>query len=245
MMTTSRRLTVLGWAAFALVAASLMASAGRNARAANQNPTPTLPPPHFGLPFGTPPGASTWYVSQFYGNTPFAYSLRNSTYSGSQGLHSGVDFGAPCGTPVVAIGDGMVVEVDNPVFGLVPHELTLQHPGGYLSFYGHLLETPTLAIGDQVRAGQVIAKTGDPDETCHSRPHLHLEIRDWSYRVAYDPVTLIDADWDSLALFGPYEPFARDLDQPRRWVTPPDQPDLRFGDPPYNDYQRPWPPLDW
>lgn len=236
MKTLRRLLMISGGVALTLI---LVTGPAGDARAQSTSP-------HFRLPFDTPPGVSTWYVSQFYGNTPYAYAARNALYVQSQGLHSGVDFGAPCGTQIVAIGDGKVVEVDNPVFGLVPHQLTIQHPQGYLSFYGHLLEKPSLAVGDEVKAGQVVALTGDPDETCHSRPHLHLEIRDLTYRLVYNPVNLIDADWDTLALFGPFQPpFEIDQDNPRRWVLPPDQPDVRFGDLPANDYQRPWPPLDW
>jgi len=39
------------------------------------------------------------------------------------------------------------------------------------------LERAHLAPGEPVKRGQIIALTGDPDETCTSRPHLHLEIR--------------------------------------------------------------------
>jgi hypothetical protein len=118
------------------------------------------------------------------------------------------------------------------------------HPDlGYASFYGHLLETPALYVGQGVAKGQVIALTGDPDATCTSRPHLHLEIRDLSYYVAYNPVPLIDADWATIALLGSGG-FQRDLDNPRRWVTPFDQPEVRFGEGMLNEYARPWPP-DW
>lgn len=213
--------------------------------AAQPTPTAPLPEPHFRLPFETPPGASTWYVSQFYGNTPLAYDRRVDWYSAGQGLHFGVDFAARCGTPVVAIGDGEVWEVDNLSHGAAPHNLTILHPNGYASFYGHLLEQPTLRFGDKVTAGQRIALTGDPDETCKSRPHLHLEIRDKTMGYAYNPVLLIDTDWDSLALFGPFQKFSRNLDNPRQWVTPFDQPMVDFGAGLLNDYDRPWPPEDW
>ena len=232
--------TTAGGVAIALSVAILLALPSADAHAQPQ------PSPHFRLPFDTPPGFSTWYVIQFYGNTGYAYANRNALYVQSQGLHSGVDFGAPCGTQVVAIGDGTVVEVDNPAFGLAPHELTIRHPQGYLSFYGHLLEKPRLGIGAQVRASQPIALTGDPDGTCHSRPHLHLEIRDLTYRNAYNPVTLIDADWNTLALFGSYQPdFETNVDSPRQWVSPAGQPDLRFNGPLVNDYAHPWPPAGW
>src|SRR5438270_6210803 len=67
----------------------------------------------FGLPFAMPPGASTWLFIQAYGNTALAYHWRVSEYGLGQGLHFGVDLAARCGTPIVAIGDGVVLEVDN------------------------------------------------------------------------------------------------------------------------------------
>jgi len=143
----------------------------------------------FGLPFVEPPGPSTWLMVQPYGNTVGAFRQRNTTYRAGQGLHFGIDFAARCGTPVVAIGDGVVSEVDAMFHGAGPHNLTIDHPNGYASFYGHLLERPALSPGQPVRRGQVVAKVGDPDGTCRSRPHLHLEIRDApGHRRAYNPV---------------------------------------------------------
>ena len=120
----------------------------------------------------------------------------------------------------------------------------IDHTNGYASFYGHLLERPDLQPGQVVAAGQVVAKVGDPDSTCSSRPHLHLEIRNAGrYDRAYNPVTLIEADWDALALVGPFTPgFARDLSDPRRWQSLADQPDVAFWGPMLNDYASPWPP---
>lgn len=200
----------------------------------------------FRLPFASPPGPSTWYLVQPYGNTTGAYYWRATTYRAGQGLHFGIDFSAPCGTPIVAIGAGIVSKVDAAYHGSLPHNLMIDHPQlGYASFYGHLLERPNLKVGQQVERGEVIALSGDPDATCRSRPHLHLEIRDLTYAHAYNPVLLIDADWDSLALISPYgRGFARDLDNPRRWQFMDDQPQVTFGGPLLNDYANPW-PLDW
>ncbi len=202
--------------------------------------------PPFRLPFLEAPGPNTWLLGQAYGNTTGAYRQRNSAYSAGQGIHFGVDFSAPCGTPIVAIGDGVVTKVDAREHGSAPHNLMIDHANGYASFYGHLLETPELFVGQKVDAGQEIAKVGDPDETCYSRPHLHLEIRNAGlYNKAYNPVLLIDADWDSLALIGSFSTgFARDLDNPHRWQTLYDQPDISFWWPLLNDYQNIWPP-DW
>jgi murein DD-endopeptidase MepM/ murein hydrolase activator NlpD len=206
---------------------------------------PTTNERPFGLPFDTPPGPSTWLFIQAYGNTISAYRWRVSQYGAGQGLHFGLDFAARCGTPVVAIGEGVVMEVDNLSHGAGPHNLIIQHPNGYASLYGHLLERAHLVGGDHVRRGQVIALTGDPDKTCTSRPHLHLEIRSApDLSRAVNPIPLIDANWDALSITGGAGRFERDLNQPRQWQYLDDQPDVRFGGKLLNEYAQPW-PLDW
>ena len=202
--------------------------------------------PPFGLPFSNPPGPGTWLLVQPYGNTVGAHRQRTTTYAAGQGMHFGVDLSARCGYPIVAIGDGVVTKVDAMEHGSAPHNLMIDHANGYASFYGHLLERPNLQVGQVVQRGQVVAKVGDPDETCTSRPHLHLEIRNAGvYNQAYNPITLINADWDSLALVGPVaRGFARDLGDPRRWQHLDDQPDVSFWGSRLNDYANPW-PLEW
>lgn len=200
----------------------------------------------FGLPFDTPPGPSTWLLGQPFGNTTTAYRWRISTYGAGQGLHFGIDFSARCGTTVVAIGDGVVAKVDATEHGAGPHNLMINHTNGFASFYGHLYERPRLAPGDPIERGQPVGLTGDPDLTCTSRPHLHLEVRDAGiYRHAYNPVVLIDADWNALSLAGPFgRGFERDLDNPRQWQHLDDQPEVAFGGALLNQYARPWPP-EW
>ncbi|WP_376792711.1 M23 family metallopeptidase [Thermoflexus sp.] len=234
---------------FALLITGAFADPSLSA-SSSQVPPPTssqaLQERPFGLPFAEPPGPSTWLMVQPYGNTVGAFRQRNTTYRAGQGLHFGIDLAARCGTPIVAIGDGVVSEVDAAFHGAGPHNLMIDHPNGYASFYGHLLERPALSPGQPVRRGQVIAKVGDPDGTCRSRPHLHLEIRDApAHRRAYNPVLLIEADWDSLALVGGFSRgFQRDLTDPRRWQFLEDQPEVIFGGPLLNDFAVPWPP-EW
>jgi murein DD-endopeptidase MepM/ murein hydrolase activator NlpD len=175
-----------------------------------------------------------------------------------------VDLSAACGTPIAAIGDGVVAKVDDLRHGSAPHNLMIDHPNGYASFYGHLLEMPALVVGQSVRQGENVAGVGDPEGYCPGwlaardsgsgngegripfRPHLHLEIRNaGEYNHAYNPILLIEADWDSLALTGASGlGFARDLDDPRRWQFLADQPEVSFWGARLNDYANPW-PLEW
>ncbi len=240
-----------------LLALTLILSGPRSQPAAAQDAgsAPQIVPPApesaapdgrpFIMPFTEPAGPDTWLMGQPYGNTTGAYRQRRSTYAAGQGVHFGVDLGAPCGTPIVAMADGVVFAADAMSFGSAPHNLMIDHPDlGYATFYGHLLERPALTPGQPVSRGQVVALSGDSQGVgCNGRPHLHLEIRDLRHVRKYNPVLLVQADWDSLALIGPFgRAFQRDLDRPRLWQHLDDQPETVIGGPLLNDFARPWPP---
>ncbi len=228
-------LRFITWVLLIVSCVSLLSSG--TARAQTQTP--------FSLPFNVPPGPSAWLAGQQYGNTIGAYNNGKYWYGAGQGLHFGLDLSAPCGTPVVAIADGVVDQVDNFTFGLLPHNLTIVHPDlPYTSVYGHLLERPNLRKGQIVKRGEVIARTGDPDNTCVSRPHLHLEIRSRDYRTTYNPSNLVDADWSMLSTIGSFGSgvFAKDLYNPNRWQIIGDQPDIKLSGATLNRYRAVWPP---
>ena len=90
--------------------------------------------------------------------------------------HKGVDFRVPVGTPVKATFDAVVMRRNwNP--GSNGNALDLREDGGagrsvYLL---HLSEIPPeLRVGDHVKLGQVVAKSGN---TGHSfAPHLHYQL---------------------------------------------------------------------
>ncbi len=203
---------------------------------------PTRP---FGLPFAGPSGPATWHLSQPYGNTVYAYFERRGLYANGQGLHFGTDFAAPCGTPVLAIGDGTVRSVDGPG-GSLPHNLAIEHDNDLVSFYGHLLEKPRISVGARVVRGDAVALSGDMTGTCYSSPHLHLEIRDRSMTSLMNPVALVEADWHRIALLGSAPvSFERDLIEPGKWQSIDDQPDVRLGGPLLNEFANAWPSDGW
>ncbi|MFN8379798.1 MAG: M23 family metallopeptidase [Anaerolineae bacterium] len=200
----------------------------------------------FILPIASPPGPGTWLFGQAYGNTLGAFLQGQNWYEAGQRLHFGLDLSMPCGTELVAIGDGTVLFVDDLGFGSGPHNLLVRHDSPQLvSLYGHLLERPALNPGDRVTKGQVVALSGDPDETCESRPHLHLELRSLDYFTTVNPLDFIDANWHALTVVGPfiYPLFQQNLDDARRWMDLYDQPNVAFGGPPLNDYAAPYPDL--
>jgi hypothetical protein len=94
-----------------------------------------------------------------------------------------------------------------------------------------------------VRQGDVVGYSGDPDETCDSRPHLHFEVRAMDYVTAYNPVDYIEANWHALTAIGSfsYPLFEQDLDNSRQWMSVDDQPIVRFWGQALNDYAAPFP----
>jgi len=87
-------------------------------------------------------------------------------------LHNGIDIGTPVGTDVVAPQAGTVhVAATNPTSG---NYLIIDHGHGVRTSYCHLSEH-VAAQGDEVDAGQLIAKTGNTGRS--TGPHLHYIVR--------------------------------------------------------------------
>lgn len=86
--------------------------------------------------------------------------------------HNGVDVALPIGTPVHAPGDGVVSMVaTHPSGGL---SLAIIHQGLARTGYAHLC-TVCVSEGDNVRAGQVVAYSGNSGRS--TGPHLHLTLQ--------------------------------------------------------------------
>lgn len=226
---------------FATRTATLLLAITVFATFGHSDPSQASTPP-FNLPMAGPPGPSTWYVSQWYGNTVTAHRNAADLYSRGQGIHFGVDFAAPCGTDVYAIGDGIVHAVDGP-YGSPPHNVVVNHGNDLFSLYGHLQVRSSLTPGQPIARGERVGQTGDPaTDRCDRAPHLHLEIRTAGMSEAINPVPLIDADWRLLTIGADTTGtgFAVDLTAPRRWQQISDQPSIRFGEPWINDYPDAW-----
>ena len=206
-------------------------------------PQTALSPPHSppcSLPFAGAPSAETWFLTQWYGNTAFAYRMRDEFYESGQGLHFGIDLSAPCNTPILAIGDGRVVEIDG-VRRAWPHHLILEHENGLYSLYGHLRERSRLQVGDTVQRGAQVGISGDSaTHHCDGSPHLHLEIRSERLNKATNPIHWIEADWPAATLGLTEAHFQMDLHEPTRWQSIYEQPDIRFWDPITNNYNASW-----
>lgn len=114
---------------------------------------------------------------------PLEYRYISSGFSGSRadpisgvvGGHHAIDYAAALGTPVRAVGDGMVESVGWNKQGL-GNLITIHHNGTYTTQYGHLSGfAKTTRTGAKVVQGQIIGFVGS---TGHSTgPHLHYQIR--------------------------------------------------------------------
>lgn len=198
----------------------------------------------FIMPVAGESSPSTWILGQPYGNTTGAFVSGANSYSAGQFLHFGIDISMACGTPLVAVADGVVDSVDNRNRGSAPHNLLLTFPDiGITVLYGHLLERPNLVAGQPVKQGEVVALSGEPEGDCNGRTHLHFEVRSLDHRIAYNPIHYIEAPWHSLlGIDARSRPaFQRDLTNPRRWMSLEDQPDVHFGGVRLNNYTQTWP----
>lgn len=88
--------------------------------------------------------------------------------------HLGVDYGAPTGTPVKAVGDGVVVK--RGWAGGYGNQIVLKHEAGLESWYAHLSGYARgLKKGQRVRQGQVIGFVGSTGLS--TGPHLDFRLK--------------------------------------------------------------------
>jgi len=118
------------------------------------------------------------------------------------GIHEGVDFPAPSGTPVVAAAAGRVVRVDTSfldwtreqqdialdealTLGYTPaatldrirgRQVWIDHGKGVVTRYAHLAAVGPLTVGQMVEAGTPIGAVGSSGYP-QGGPHLHFEVR--------------------------------------------------------------------
>ena len=99
-------------------------------------------------------------------------------------MHEGIDLAGPMGSPIVAVGDGVVIDAGPAEgFGLW---VVIQHPNGDVTVYGHMYHY-YVTVGQHVTAGQHIADIGANGQS--TGPHLHFGVRQGGPNGPYiDPV---------------------------------------------------------
>jgi murein DD-endopeptidase MepM/ murein hydrolase activator NlpD len=98
------------------------------------------------------------------------FGMRMHPILGFTKMHTGIDFGAPAGTPVYAAGDGVVVKAEWA--GGYGRWLQIKHANGVETGYGHLSGW-AVSSGQHVHQGQVVAYVGSTGQS--TGPHLHYE----------------------------------------------------------------------
>lgn len=99
------------------------------------------------------------------------FGFRIDPFNGRSALHSGLDFPAEPGTPIVAAAGGLVVTRDvHPAYGNV---LEIDHGNGLVTRYAHA-QTLDVPLGALVKRGQRIATVGNSGRS--TGPHLHFEV---------------------------------------------------------------------
>lgn len=122
------------------------------------------------------PFSNDWPITQKYGETitsPF---------------HTGIDYGCPTGTNILAAESGIVrfAGLDMTGYGNL---VIIEHDSEYSTLYAHL-SLISVVVGQHVRKGEKIGESGNTGYS--TGPHLHFEARKhWNdYRSHFDPKEL-------------------------------------------------------
>lgn len=100
-----------------------------------------------------------------------AFGWRIDPFTGQSALHSGLDFPADVGTPIVAAAGGVVVVSEHhPAYG---NMVEIDHGNDLITRYAHSSRV-LVKKGELVRRGQKIAEVGTTGRS--TGPHLHFEV---------------------------------------------------------------------
>ncbi|MGW6281126.1 M23 family metallopeptidase [Kribbella sp. NPDC055071] len=85
--------------------------------------------------------------------------------------HTGLDFAAPMGTPVLSVMAGEVIQADFE--GAYGRQVKVRHADGTVTSYSHMSEFD-VSVGDTVEAGTKVGAIGMTGNT--TGPHVHFEV---------------------------------------------------------------------
>lgn len=126
-------------------------------------------------PQGRP--VSSGWLSSYFGK-------RTDPFTGKPANHTGIDFAGKFGDPITAVADGVVTwSADRYGYGIM---VEINHGNGYSTRYAHNSEN-LVAVGDEVKKGQVVAHMGETGRA--TGPNLHFEVLKNGRRV--NPVNFI------------------------------------------------------
>ena len=114
----------------------------------------------------------------------FTYARKHPIYKTVR-PHTGVDYAAPMGTPVVALGDGTVIEKGYKGGG--GNTVKIRHNSTYTTAYLHLSKYgKDIEVGKRVDQGQVIGYVGSTGASTGP----HLDFRVWKNGQPVNPLTM-------------------------------------------------------
>jgi murein DD-endopeptidase MepM/ murein hydrolase activator NlpD len=120
------------------------------------------------------------------GDLGSAFGWRIDPFTGTSALHTGLDFQANLGTPIVAAAGGVVVTQEfHPAYG---NMVEIDHGNDLVTRYAHASKTH-VKRGDLIKRGQKIAEVGSTGRS--TGPHLHFEV--WVQGIAQDPQKFLAA----------------------------------------------------
>ncbi len=100
-----------------------------------------------------------------------AFGWRIDPFTGRSALHTGLDFQAEPGTPILAASGGVVVTQEfHPAYG---NMVEIDHGNDLVTRYAHASRV-LVKKGDLVKRGQKIAEVGTTGRS--TGPHLHFEV---------------------------------------------------------------------
>jgi len=115
--------------------------------------------------------------------SPFGW--RSRPFSNQLQFHQGIDYGAPLGSPVVAVGNGIVTKVSSGCVdfgnlfcgGQLGNWIEIDHGNGAIATYGHL-QNSSIAIkqGMKVKKNQQIAQVGSSGWSTGAHLDFRLKI---------------------------------------------------------------------
>lgn len=118
-------------------------------------------------------------------SSTFTYARKHPIYKIVR-PHTGVDYAAPAGTPVVALGDGVVTMKEYKGGG--GNTIKIKHNSTYTTGYMHLKGyAKGLAVGKRVKQGEVIGYVGSTG----SSTGPHLDFRVWKNGSPIDPLKMV------------------------------------------------------
>ncbi|KAF2989071.1 M23 family metallopeptidase [Methylocystis sp. MJC1] len=107
------------------------------------------------------------------GETRSGFGMRRHPILGYYKMHTGVDWAAPIGTPILAAGNGTVIKAQwDSGYG---RRVEIQHANGYITTYNHMSGFARgVSEGVRVKQGQVVGFLGSTGLS--TGPHLHYEV---------------------------------------------------------------------